>query len=109
VTRFLDCKPVNGESMDDDITSDAIDISSLSGFAWQHVWTDATDATGTLRTQASINGTDWEDIDTEAIADGAGTKIVNVTGAHYKYTRAFWDDTSGSGAVLNSWLFGKEG
>lgn len=94
--------------MDSDIASPPIDISGLSGFAWQHVWTGGASAAGDIITQVSINGEDWEDLDTESVSGSAGTKIVNVSGAFYKWTRAFWDYSSGSGAVLNSWVFGKE-
>lgn len=95
--------------MNADITSDTYDLTSQSGFAWHHVWTDGTNApAGTLYTQASNNGTDWETIDSETLTDGAGSKLVNVSGAYYKYTRTFWDATSGTGATLSSWLFGKE-
>ena len=77
----------------------------MVGAAVQLIWTAG--ATGTLYTQVSIDGVNWENADSEALAGSAGTKIVNIIGGYYTALRVFWDDTSGSGATLTAFVSAK--
>lgn len=90
------------------LTSPVIDVSKLNGWAVQFVWTGS--PTGTIKVQASINGTDFDDV-TDATTDTGGVagKFTFNTAypVSYPYIRMLYTRVSGTGS-LNAWASGKE-
>lgn len=59
---------------------------------------------GTIRLAASLDGSNWENLTTNAstMAAGASTKIFNVTDAGYGYVRVTWAaGSNGSGGRID--------
>jgi hypothetical protein len=96
----------NAEVMDEDLTSEVIDISELIGFAVHSIWTGT--PAGNIIVQASNDGSNFVNIDTQAAGGAAGQDLVNIDRAHYRYVRVFYDFTSSTGA-LSVYLSGKRG
>lgn len=111
---------LNKVVMNTTITSQAVPVVNMYGFAIQAVYT-ATPS-GTLKLQASADPfnyaspvqppvpTNWTDVtDSSEPVSGAGVFIWNVTGVFYNYVRVVYTDSSGgtSTAVLTVTINGK--
>lgn len=81
-------------------TSEAVDISWSDCWAVQWSWTGTIN--GALKVQASIDGTNWEDISgaTGTPAGSAGAKLYpNTTLAGYTLVRSLYTASSGTGTL----------
>ena len=96
----------NAVVLTQDRTSEVIDISELIGFAVHSIWTGT--PVGNIIIQASNDGSNFVDIDTQAAGGAAGQDLVNIDRAHYRYVRVFYDFSSSTG-TLTTYLSGKRG
>ena len=85
----------DGVTIDQDRTSTEVLIDIIYGAS---IYVSTTGGTGTLRVQASVNGTDWFDIDTGAVS-GATTLDFNKTDLMYRNLRLFYDFTGSTGSI----------
>lgn len=95
---------IDGETMDEDITSTVVDISEITCFAVHSVWTGT--PAGNIIVQVSNDNSNWFAIDTQAAGGAASNDMVNVSGAGYKYVRVFYDFSSSTG-TLTTYICGK--
>lgn len=81
------------------VSSVAYDLGDLTNYSIAVDFT-GTNLAGTLKLQASNDGTDFVDVagSSQAIT-GAASHIWNVTGASYRYVRVAWAYTSGTGDI----------
>lgn len=117
--RFDNTLIVNAGDASANITSNAISLESIYGFAMQAVFTGT--PTGTLKLQAScdpgsnpINAsaigsgiTNWTDVANSSTAiSAAGTVLYNIDAAYYKWVRIVYTASSGT-STLNVRFNGK--
>ena len=82
-----------------DVFTGAHTFQQAYGYAVQAVWTGAA-ITGTIKLQATIDGTNWSDIaGTSNAVSGPGSFLWNVNGAFYDQYRVYFVYTSGSGTI----------
>jgi hypothetical protein len=102
MTRLIGVFPVNSSlDMSADFESEAIRLSLNIGFSVQMTWS-GTSPVGQAKLQASINGTDYVDIDDSAdtISGNTGTTIWTVRNASYRWVKVVYTRTSGSGTAV---------
>lgn len=68
-------------------------VDFATGFSW-HVMIAGSSPSGVLYLQASNDNSTWENITSVTISADA-TQLWNVSDAQYRFTRVFWDRTSG--------------
>lgn len=91
----------------DIIYSDETDIRHQDNVGLQIRWTG--DPTGTITIQATINGTDYEDLTLTGLVQPAGTDgsiIGYLNQLPYRKVRVKYENASGTG-VLNIWIMSK--
>ena len=86
---------IDNQSMASDITSEVIDLSSVSGFAVHSIWTGV--PVGNIIIQGSNNSENFVDLATVAAGGAAGQNMFNYEHVHFRYIRVFYDSTSGTG------------
>lgn len=86
--------------------SEVVDISEVTGFCVHSYWTGT--PAGNIVVQGSNDGINFTTVDTQAAGGAAGSKLVNVAGAHYRYVKVIYTFTSSTG-VLNCYISGKQG
>lgn len=96
------------------ISTNAIPVDQIYGFAIQAVWTGT--SAGTLKLQASSDPapkssnvstggpyavTNWTDVtnSSTAVVSGGGNFMWNFNGAFYNYVRLVYTNSSGTGAI----------
>ncbi len=97
----IDLGFVESQSMASNYTSDAIDVAhtSLASVAAQWTQTVAT-LGGTLKLQASNDGSNWEDISGSSVTvSGSGSQLWNVQNVGYSKLRISWTQTGGDGTL----------
>lgn len=93
-------------SMGADVNASAIPTSSSEGLSLQAIWTGGT-AAGTIKLQASNNGTDWSDLPgTSQTVAGAGSFLWNLYSIFFQYVRIKFVRSAGTG-TLNANVFSK--
>lgn len=86
-------------NMAGNLTSDAEPLDSYYGSAIQAVYTGS--PVGTLKLQASIDGTNYSDITASSQSiTASGSFLWNITANFYRYVRVVWTATSGSGTLV---------
>lgn len=100
----LNKKLFDNETMDEDLTSEVVDIGELIGFAVHSIWSGT--PAGNIIIQGSNDGENFYSIDTQAAGGAASQDLVNIERAHYRYVRVFYDFTSSTGQ-LTAYLSGK--
>ena len=93
-------KVFDAVTIDQNRTSIEVDISQIYGAS---IFVSTDGGTGTLAVQASVNDTDWFDIDTGAIS-GATDLDFNKPDLMYSRLRLFYTFT-GSTGTMNAWVF----
>jgi len=97
--------------MSSNITSSAIDIRGLYGYAVQVAWSGTPN--GTIKLQTSIDNSTWTDLANSSyqissgLISGASNFMWNVMTAHYKWCRFVWINTSGTGTLTVCMIHGK--
>jgi len=98
-------KIIDDAAMTTDIISEVIDARPIYALGLYAKW--GAGATGSMKFQGSANGVDWFDLQTAtAISGNAGEVTLALDGTPWLYVRAFYDFTSGTGA-LDVWLNSK--
>lgn len=97
--KFLDYSElvVDGD-MSGDVTSSATTLTGLNSVAYHCVWTGV--PVGDLELQVSNDGSNWADAGVTHVATGGATgnaMVEHTTAA--KYSRIFFDSTSGTGTL----------
>ena len=94
---------VTDQSMTSSSNSAAQDVGLYQGYAIQAVWTGT--PTGTLKLQATVNGTDWSDIagTSTSLTGSASSWLWNVTDILYESVRLVYTASSGTG-TLNAYI-----
>ena len=88
---------VNAVSAGTTQASPIVTIGDLRDYA-MHVDFSGSDLAGTLKLQASLDGTDWVDVASSSQAiTSAASHIWNVSNAAYEFVRAHWTYSSGTG------------
>lgn len=84
-----------------DVTSVAYDLGDLSTFSVSVDFSGgAGNLAGTLYLQASNDGSDFVNVvNSDQAITSSASHVWNVVGAAYRYVRAFWDFTSGTGNI----------
>lgn len=85
-----------GDMSEATLTSSELDLGAAETFALQAVYTDA--PVGTLSIQASVDGTNFEEIQ-EVEITAAGSTLYNMTGAGFREIRTVYTKTSGTGSL----------
>lgn len=98
-------KIIDSQSMGADIVSEGVDIAELGGYCFHAIWT-GTAPSGNIIIQVSNDNSNFVDMVTHDTEAQDGQLLLNVERAHYRYVRAFYDRTSGTG-TLNSYISGK--
>lgn len=91
---------INGD-MSGDVTSDAQEIKEVKGYAIQAIWSAGSTPVGSTKLQASLDGTNYTDIDGSSISvsGNSGSNFYNIELANYPYVRLVYTRTSGSGTL----------
>lgn len=91
----------SGVSMATNITGSSYDVSNLSDLAIDSIWTGT--PTGTIKLQASNNGTDWIDVPsmTASPAGAAGNARWALADFADKFVRVVYTAVSGAGSVYS--------
>jgi len=86
------------------ITSDAINLESMIGYAIQTIYTGT--PAGTIKIQASIDGVTYSDIaSTSQVIAAAGSYIWNMQeGIFYRYAKVVFTSAAGSAGALTVWM-----
>ena len=87
-----------------DVTSAAFQLGDLYRYSVHAIFS-GSDRAGSLIIQGSNDGANWVAVSTTAVSSAAD-KMLTLEG-HYRYVRAFWDNTSGTGN-LTVYLVAKE-
>lgn len=89
----------SSQSLGANATSSAQTLDQAFGFSVQAQWTGAS-AAGTLKLQASLDGTNWDDISgASTTIAGAGNILWNVTDVMFPWVRVVFTRTSGTGSL----------
>lgn len=88
------------QSISTSIDGDSIDLQGAVNFSFQFVWTGT--PTGSVKLQFSINNNNWSDIpgSSQEILGAAGSHGINYQQAGFRFVRAVYTHTSGSGAIF---------
>ena len=94
-------KYIQAQSMAADVTGDTVDISNMDGFAVEYAVTSGSSPSGSLKVQASIDGTIWTDLGgSYSVTISANTTgLLNYSGAKFPKMRVIYARTSGSGTL----------
>lgn len=77
--------------------SDIFDIQDMAGYAIQAKWSNQVGLAGSIKLQASNDGSNWEDVASSSQTfAGNGQFLWNVTTAFYRYVRVVATITGGS-------------
>lgn len=80
-------------------TSNNLDLGDLKDVSIQVTFT-GSDVVGTLKLEASNNGTDFVDVDSSSQSvTASGDHMWNIAVANYRWLRADWAYTSGTGTI----------
>lgn len=80
--------------------SEIFDIQDMSGFSVQAKWTDKGSLAGSIKLQASNDGTNFVDLATlTATFSGSGSILWNVSGAYYRYVKVVVTISGGSADI----------
>lgn len=83
--------------MSGDLTSVSYDLQEKSLAAMQAVYTGA--PTGSLQIQGSNDNVNWSSVGSPVAISAAGNTLVNLGLVGFQFMRAFYDFTSGTGAL----------
>lgn len=78
-------------------------ITNVSGYCIQAVWTNGSSPVGNMSLQASLDAENWSDIpnSTLPVAGNSDNNIFNVSKhAYYNYVRLFYARISGDGTLV---------
>ncbi len=83
-----------------DVHSQVITLTQDYGYAAQAVWSGT--LVGTIKLQATIDGTTWSDVagSSQAVTSGSGSFLWNVNGAFYDSVRVYFTRASGTGSIV---------
>jgi len=96
---------VDAGSMAGNITSSSQQLTNIFGYSVQAVYTGS--PVGTIKLQASLDRTTWNDVSNSSTAiSAAGSTLWNISDVQYPYLRVVYTRDSGSG-VLTVKFFGK--
>lgn len=91
-------KPVIvNQLMTANLSSGALDVSGEKGYAVQAVWSGT--PTGTIIVEASLNGSTFAQIASQALAGAAGNYFLNVPDVYYTTVQVRYAFTSGTGTL----------
>lgn len=98
---------INAQDASIAITTAAVDLGDMIHYSFAASFSSATLA-GTLKLQVSNDKTNYVDLSgaTDTVASGAYS-LINVSAAGYRYVRALWTNSGGSGTMTIT-FFGKE-
>lgn len=88
--------------------SSAYDVSNISVFTAQYIWSGGSTPNGVVIIEGSLNGTSWNTISsgTFSVTGSAGSVLVNVVDSGVRYARVTYTHTSGS-HNSSIWISGK--
>jgi hypothetical protein len=75
----------------------AMVLDNIYGYSFDCQWTGT--PAGDLIVQGSNTKDTWHEIDKVTIAGAVGTKLFNVNGAFYRFTRLVWVQTGSTGTL----------
>lgn len=90
---------ITAASMGADVTGTALDVAEATQVAVQSVWSAGSSPVGAMIVEVSNDGTNFTSIDSQAVSGNTGSLIYNSNVVGYRYIRAFYDRTSGSGTL----------
>jgi hypothetical protein len=85
---------LNGVAMGSTVTSDKLDIGAAVGYSVHFVWT--------LDVLGSNDGTNFTTVWSGSVGADSGDELVNHARANYRYIKARYTRTSGSGGALTA-------
>lgn len=95
---------ITAGDMSGNLSSLAIDISSLNNCSVQFTWS-GTSPVGTVSVKISNDGVNFDNLSAPvAVSGNSGTKVIKDSGTGYKFIQAVYTFTSGVGsltAILN--------
>lgn len=106
--RYTADKVIANHDMSGSVTSEALDVRLQYGFTIFAVASGAA-AGGTIKVQASPDGTTWADIGVSNTFTGTGTWLSNQQWQFYPYVRLVYTTAGGSVGTLNVWFTAKGG
>jgi hypothetical protein len=84
------------------VTSDKLDIGAAVGYSVHFVWSGASSPVGTLDVLGSNDGTNFTTVWSGSVGADSGDELVNHARANYRYIKARYTRTSGSGGALTA-------
>lgn len=90
---------ITAASMGADATGTGLDVAEATHVAVQSVWSGGSTPVGLLLVQASNDDSTYTTIDSQAVSGDSGSLIYKASDVGYRYIRAFYDRTSGSGTL----------
>ena len=96
---------INAQSMGSDVTSSSENTNNIRSFSIHVFWSGGGTPIGSLILQASNDGTNFVDVETNSVTGNSGGIMYNVENPSYSYARVKYVRTSGSAtmsAVFNS-------
>lgn len=92
----LNEKIIDAGNMGGNLTSVTLDVSEIRQMGIQEIYSGS--PTGSLVIQSSNDGSNWFTEDTNSISS-SGNKMVKLTNIGYKYIRATYTASGGSGSL----------
>jgi Flp pilus assembly protein TadG len=97
-------EPIKDQSAATSFTASGIDLGDFVMYSVQASFT-GSDVAGTFKLQASNDGTNFTDISgATASVTSSGTALLNVENAGYRFVRADWTYTSGTGNITLTFI-----
>lgn len=100
MARRSDDTILDGGDMSGNLTSEVVALDHLCGYAVQFVWSGSSIG-GTVHLEGSVDGETWVMIDEsdEDIAGSSGEGLLNVWQTFYRYFRAVYTASTGTGSL----------
>jgi hypothetical protein len=104
---MLDKTLLTAQDASINLVTAGVDLGNITNYSFAAAFSSGTLA-GTFKLQVSNDGTNYVDLSgaTDTIAAGAYS-VINVSEAGYRYVRASWTNTGGSGNITVTFI-GKE-
>lgn len=90
---------ITAGSMGADITGTPFDVAEATIVSLHSVWSAGSTPIGALIVEASNDGVVFTSIDSQSVSGDSGSLMYNSNVVGYRYIRAFYDRTSGSGTL----------
>ena len=98
-------KVVDAESMGATFNGTSASLRHANGYALQFIWSAGSTPTGTVKLQASLDDSTWDDITgaSESVSGSSGSVTFNAPNAFYHYVRPVYTRSGGT-ATANAYI-----